>query len=105
MVRHRETKHPREAEPAEPVAPEVTGDDRWENEGPERQQVEIHFMLQLDKFVLFQVRNICRTIAEIGLEYHPAQMVPPETSGGVVGVQVRVSVAVVRTMTSGPEVG
>ncbi len=104
-MRHRKPKHRRKTDTANPVTPEIGRDDRWKDEAPERKDVEVQLVLKLQEFVFLEIRGVGRSGMHVGNEDHPAEMIPPEASVGVVWIEVRVCVAMMGAMRTSPPVG
>ena len=88
------------------AAPEVTPAEPADNGGQDEAHADdegaVPAVLPPDDLVLVQVADIGDTGLEAGLDEHPANVGPPEAVVGVVRVEGRVGVAVVRTVAATP---
>ena len=89
-------------EAALPVTPEKSSDDGGENEAHPDDEPDVPPVLPSDDRVLAEVANVGNTGLVAGLEDHPANVGEPETLVGIVRVEGRVGVAVVRAVAARP---
>ena len=89
-------------ETTEEVTPEKTRDDRGNNEAHGDNERNVPSVLPSDNRVLGQVAHVGNTRPNAGLDEHPANVRPEETTVSIVRVQLRVGVPMVSTVASAP---
>lgn len=97
-----QSKHTREAEPAQPVPP---SDPRYQGgkEIPEeRCEEHVPCMLPLKQGVISEVGSVDGAGAKVRFEEHPSNMGPEQSSLGVVWIKVCICMSMVGTMRASP---
>lgn len=89
-------------ETTQPITPEQASDHSRDDKSAAEDEVDIPPVLPPDNLVLAQVRDVGDTGLAAGLENHPANVCPPESSVRIIRIEVRVRVAVVRAVTTRP---
>lgn len=90
-------------ESTQEITPEKTGNDRWENETHEQDDVEVVLVLPDDDWVLVEIGDIgTSNTLWVLLHDHPSNVRVPETLLDRVGILVGVGVSVMGTMIARP---
>lgn len=100
MVNEAQTTSTGKDKPAPKVAPEVPRDDSGHQEAEREDERKIPAMLPSDDLALAQITDVRDPELAAGLHEHPADVRPPEALVRVVRVELRVGVAVVRTVST-----
>lgn len=91
-----------EKEPTPPITPSETSNHRWKEEAHRKDPRKVPTMLPLDHLTLAQIRHVGRSRGPSWLDQHPTNVRPEESSLSRVRIELRVGVAVMGSVTSGP---
>lgn len=97
-----QSKHTREAEPAQPVSPSDPGYQCGKEIPEERCEEYVPRMLPLEQDVISEVGGVDGAGAKVRLEEHPPDMGPEQSSLGIVGIEVCICMSMVGTVRASP---
>ena len=85
-----------------PVSPSQTSDKSRQAEGHAEEDGDVPFMLPPDDAVFAEVGDVGHAWLAAGFDDHPADMGPEEAMVRAIRVKIRVSIAMVRAVATGP---
>jgi hypothetical protein len=87
---------------APPIAPKYSRNSGWNTKAHKEDEPDIPTVLPPDNLVFAEIRDIRDTRFAPRLDDHPANVRPQQTAMGIIRVEVRIRVPVVRAMSTRP---